>query len=41
MKWTNLSGQEVESNDNPATISALEKAGWKKVEEKATKKAGK
>ena len=28
MKWLNLAGQEVESNDHPSTVKALEDAGW-------------
>ena len=33
MKWLNLAGQEVESNDNPANVKALKAAGWKLASE--------
>ena len=33
IKWLNLAGNEVESNDHPATIKALKDSGWKQVKE--------
>ena len=40
IKWLNLAGQEVESNDHPATVKALEDAGWTLASE-AEAEAGK
>ena len=33
MKWLKESGQEVETNDNPANIAAAKAAGWKLAED--------
>jgi len=37
MKWVKPSGQEIETNDNPATVKHCESLGWKPV--KASVKA--
>lgn len=37
-KWVKPSGDEVETNDLPATIEAAEKLGWKPVTEKKPRK---
>jgi len=34
MKWLTKSGQEAETNDNPANIKAAEAAGWTKAKTK-------
>ena len=39
MKWTNKSGNEIETNDRPESIEAAEKAGWKKKRDRKPKKA--
>jgi len=39
IKYINLSGNEVEINDTPANIKAVESAGWtKKAKAKKVKK---
>ncbi len=35
MKWVKPNGNEIETNDKPATVKYCESLGWKK---KATKK---
>lgn len=32
MKWVKQNGQEIETNDEPATIKGAEALGWKRPE---------
>ena len=39
IKWLNKSGQEAETNENPANIKVAEDAGWTRASKKKPKKA--
>lgn len=39
MKWVKPSGQEIETNDKPATVAYCESVGWERKKRKRRTKA--